>query len=91
MSLRLFNPETRLWSIYWADTTRGEMDPPVRGSFDGNIAHFFTKDTYEGKPILVVFRWDVRDKRNPIWSQAFSADNGDTWEVDGYMFMSRAG
>ncbi len=89
MSLRLFNPSTRLWSIYWADTTRGTLDPPVQGSFDHDIAHFFTKDTFEGRPILVVFRWDIRDPQNPIWSQAFSDDNGLTWEWNWYMYMSR--
>lgn len=90
MSLRLFNPKTKLWSIYWADTDRGELDPPVKGSFDNDMAHFFTKDIFEGKPILVVFRWDVRDKENPVWSQAFSDDNGQTWEWNWYMFMSKA-
>ncbi len=86
MSLRLFNPSTRLWSIYWADTTRGTLDPPVQGSFDGDFAHFFTKDTFEGRPILVVFRWDVRDPQNPVWSQAFSEDNGLTWEWNWYVY-----
>lgn len=90
MSLRLFNPITKLWSIYWADSNRGELDPPVKGSFDGAIAHFFTKDTFENKPVIVVFRWDARDKENPIWSQAFSEDDGVTWEWNWYMFMSKA-
>ncbi len=89
MSLRLFNVQTRLWSIYWADTNRGELDPPVKGSFNKNIAHFFTKDIFEGKPILVVFRWDVSDKIKPVWSQAFSEDNGLTWEWNWFMFMSK--
>lgn len=90
MSLRLFNAQTKLWSIYWADTNKGELDPPVKGSFDKNIAHFFTKDIFEGKPILVVFRWDVSDKNKPVWSQAFSEDNGLTWEWNWFMFMSKA-
>lgn len=89
MSLRLFNPNTKIWSIYWADTNKGELDPPVKGSFEKDIAHFFTKDIFEGKPILVVFRWDVRDKENPVWSQAFSDDNGLTWEWNWFMFMSK--
>lgn len=89
MSLRLFNPKTKLWSIYWADSNEGKLDPPVVGSFEDNVAHFFTKDVFEGRPILVVFRWDARDKRNPVWSQAFSSDNGKNWEWNWYMYMSR--
>jgi hypothetical protein len=89
MSVRLFNPKTKLWSIYWADSNEGVLQPPVLGSFENNIAHFFTKDIYNDRDILVVFRWDVRDKENPIWSQAFSDDNGKTWEWNWYMYFSK--
>lgn len=80
VALRLFNPKTRLWSIHWADSNLGVMDPPLVGSFENKIGHFFGRDTFRGKPIIVVFRWDVRDPTQPIWSQAFSQDNGKTWE-----------
>ncbi|SEW36930.1 hypothetical protein SAMN05428988_4576 [Chitinophaga sp. YR573] len=89
MTVRLFNPNTKLWSIYWADSNQGKLDPPVVGSFDNNIGLFHTKDTFKGKEIIVVFKWDKTDPDNPIWSQAFSADNGETWEWNWYMYMSR--
>ena len=89
MSLRLFDPLTKLWSIYWADSNTGKMDPPVQGSFENKIGHFITKDIFEGRPILVAFRWDARDENNLIWSQAFSDDNGETWEWNWYMYMSK--
>jgi len=59
------------------------------GSFEDNVGHFFAKDSFDGREILVVFRWDVRDKENPIWSQAFSDDNGQTWEWNWYMYFSK--
>ncbi len=62
LTLRLFDPKTRLWSLYWIASNTGKIDPPVVGSFD------------------VVFRWDARNKERPIWGQAFSPDNGKTWE-----------
>jgi hypothetical protein len=89
MSLRLFNPQTKLWSIYWADSNQGTLEKPVVGSFDNNIAHFYAKDTFQGKDILVVFKWDKTDPDNVIWSQAFSTDEGTTWEWNWYMYMSR--
>ena len=89
MTVRLFNPKTKLWSIYWADSNVGKLDPPVVGSFENSIGHFFTKDLFKGKPILVVFRWDARDKNKPLWSQASSNDNGESWEWNWYMFMER--
>ena len=81
LTLRLFDPKTRLWSLYWIASNTGKIDPPVVGSFDQNgVGHFFGKDTFNGKPILVVFRWDARNKERPVWGQAFSPDNRKTWE-----------
>jgi hypothetical protein len=80
VALRLFNAKTRLWSIYWADSNSGALDPPVVGSFADQVGHFFARDTYKGQNIIVVFRWDVRNPQRPIWSQAFSTDEGKTWE-----------
>lgn len=82
LTVRLFDPKTRLWSLYWVDSNKGVMDPPVVGSFEGNIGFFYTRDTYNGIPIIMAFRWDRTDPNNPIWSQAFSTDNGKTWEMN---------
>jgi hypothetical protein len=89
MTVRLFNPNTKLWSIYWADSNEGKLDPPVVGSFENKVGHFFTKDSFNNKDIVVVFRWDARIENNPVWSQAFSDDKGKTWEWNWYMFMSK--
>jgi len=89
VTLRLFDPKTRLWSLYWVASNVGVLDPPVVGSFENNVGHFFTKDTFNGKNIIVVFRWDVRDKDHPIWSQAFSPDDGKTWEWNWYNVSER--
>jgi hypothetical protein len=88
-TLRLFNPKTRLWSLYWVANNRGILDPPQIGSFENNVGHFFAKDTYKGKNVIVVFRWDIRDKDKPVWSQAYSADNGKTWEWNWYDVCTR--
>jgi len=66
--------------LYWIASNTGTIDPPVVGSFENGVGHFFGKDTFKGKPIIVVFRWDARNKERPVWGQAFSADNGKTWE-----------
>ncbi len=90
VALRLFDPKTRLWSIYWADGNSGKLDPPVVGSFENNVGHFFARDTYKGRDVIVVFRWDVRDPKFPIWSQAFSVDEGKTWEWNAINVSERA-
>lgn len=85
MALRLFDPQTRLWTIYWADSESGELDPPMVGSFENNVGHFYGRDSWEGRPVLVQFVWDATDASEPKWSQAFSTDNGASWEWNWYM------
>lgn len=89
MALRLFNPATRLWSIYWADSQQCVLDIAVVGSFENSIGHFFAKDIFNGKKILLQFQWDVTNPYQPVWSQAFSDDNGKTWEWNWYMYFSK--
>ncbi len=89
MALRLFNPKNRLWSIYWADSNVVVLDVPQIGSFDGNIGNFYARDVFQEKDIIVLYHWDKANPDLPLWSQAFSADNGNTWEVNWYMSFYR--
>ena len=89
MTLRLFNPQTKLWSIYWADSNLVTLDKPVAGSFENNIGRFYSKDVFNDKEILVTFCWDASHHDKPVWSQAFSDDNGKTWEWNWYMYFDR--
>jgi len=90
MSFRFFDPVKRRWSIYWADSRRpGELDPPVFGTFSGDIGVFEGEDEFEGRPIKVRFIWSGTRTRTPRWEQAFSADDGATWEVNWVMDLTR--
>jgi len=89
MSLRLFNPQTRLWSIYWANSVTVVLDVPQLGSFEDRIGRFYARDTHEGKNIIVQFCWDATNPEAPVWSQAFSPDNGQSWEWNWYMSFRR--
>jgi hypothetical protein len=91
MSFRFFDPQTRQWWIYWADSRRpGRLDPPVVGSFDGDVGVFEGPDTFEGRPILVRFIWSGVTTPSPRWEQAFSEDGGETWETNWIMEFTRA-
>ena len=89
IALRLFNPDTRLWSIHWASSNTGALEEPVVGSFDGGVGIFLGTDSFEGKPILVKFCWDATDPLRPVWSQAFSEDEGQHWEWNWYMYFTK--
>ncbi len=91
MTLRLFNPITKLWSIYWADSNVVVLDVGQIGSFDGEIGEFYARDVFEEKPIIVKFKWDKTNVDAPVWSQAFSMDEGKTWEWNWYMYFQKQG
>jgi len=88
-SLRLFDPKTKLWSMYWTDSISCQLQPPTVGSFNGNIGKFYAKDIHNDQEVIVLFEWDKTDINNPVWSQAFSIDNGLNWEYNWYMYSSR--
>ena len=91
MSFRFFDPGAKLWSIYWADRRRpGPLDPPVVGSFDGDVGIFEGPDTFEGRPILVRYTWSGVTNSTPRWEQAFSDDDGETWETNFVTDFTRA-
>lgn len=90
LAVRLFNPQTRLRTIYWMDTNGMMMDQhPVTGSFERGVGKFYAHDTFDGKEILVIYQWDATNLKQPIWSQAFSLDNGKTWEWNWEMRLSK--
>lgn len=90
MSLRLYNPRTRKWSIYWASNRIGGLEPPVVGAFDAHgVGIFEGRQQLEGRPILVRFTWSDISKTGARWNQDFSPDDGKTWEKNWIMTMSR--
>jgi quinol monooxygenase YgiN len=89
MSVRALDQKTGIWSIYWIDSRSGVLFPPVRGGFNGSTGEFAGEDTDGPQAILCRFHW-TRDPSSPRWEQAFSYDQGATWEVNWIMEFSRA-
>lgn len=89
MTLRLFNPATGDWSIYWADNVRpGSLQPPMIGRFSGDTGEFFGDEEVDGRKVLCRFLWTRSD--SPRWEQAFSDDGGKTWETNWIMTFTLA-
>lgn len=90
MAIRLFNTSTRLWKIYWIDSSGRTMDEhPVTGSFENGLGKFYAKDSFNNQEIIVLYQWNVRDPKQPRWSQAFSTDKGVTWEWNWEMILTK--
>ena len=89
MTLRLFNPKTRLWSIYWMDNGRVTLEPPVSGEWRGDTGIFTGTDVFAGRPIVVRFTWQRLGPDAARWEQDFSTDGGQTWEKNWIMEITR--
>jgi hypothetical protein len=87
-TVRLFDPQTRLWTIHWADSGAVKLDDGKVGSFDGDVGEFFGREVVADKDVIVKFHWDKRNSKAPIYSRAFSADEGRTWEWNWYSNFS---
>jgi hypothetical protein len=89
-TLRLFDVEREEWSLYWANSRTGLLQPPVTGTFTGDRGDFHGEDTHEGVPVKVHYAWTGTTTSSPRWKQEFSADGGRTWESNWVMDFARA-
>lgn len=87
MTVRVFDPARRRWSIYWIDSRVGMLTPPVIGGFAGDRGEF-GEDRHDGKPITVQFLWTRLGRDAARWEQAFSLD-GQAWEWNWAMEFAR--
>lgn len=89
-TLRLFDAERKEWSLYWASSRTGRLDPPVVGTFTDGRGDFYGDDTYDGQRIRVHFIWSDITPASARWEQEFSADGGQTWVSNWVMEFTRA-
>ena len=90
LALRLYAPRARLWSIYWSNSVTGRLDQPMIGAFRDGRGEFRGQDEIEGTMVDVRFVWTASGSQACRWEQAFSADDGDNWEINWVMEFTRA-
>jgi hypothetical protein len=89
-TLRLYNPDSRQWSIYPVDVAKGTLSlPPVVGEFTGRRGEFYDQEEYRGRAILVRYVWSDISPKSARMEQSFSPDGGKTWEVNWICELTR--
>jgi hypothetical protein len=79
LTLRMYNPQTHQWRLYWANSKDGAIFDPQIGEFKRDHGEFYGTDFQNGKYIYVRFTWWPSTAH---FEQAFSDDGGKTWEVN---------
>jgi len=82
LSLRLYNPRSRQWSLNFANSNDGTLSPPTIGEFKNGRGEFFDQETLNGRAIFVRFVISDITPNSCRFEQAFSDDGGKTWEVN---------
>jgi len=82
LSLRLYNPQSRQWSLNFSGLGSGSMSPPAIGRFTNGRGEFFNQETLNGRAVLVRFVISDITSSSCRFEQSFSEDGGKTWEVN---------
>jgi hypothetical protein len=91
VALRAYDAVQGTWSIWWLDGRFPDrIDVPVVGRFEDGVGTFFAQDTLAGTPITIRFIWSRKNADELRWEQAFSTDEGATWETNWIMTFHRA-
>lgn len=89
ISLRLFNPQSKEWSIHWSTDKMGALDIPMIGGFKGGLGEFYAQEVNDGKHVYSRFIWSKIMAGSCQWKQALSDDGGKTWETNWIMEFER--
>lgn len=82
LSLRLYNPDARQWSLNFSNSANGTLSTPTIGEFKNGRGEFYSQETLNGRAILVRFVISDITPNSCRFEQAFSDDGGRTWEVN---------
>ena len=88
-SMRLFDPQTRQWSVYFTNSVQGALSPPMTGGFAQGRGEFYAQEPVEGRQVFSRLIWSDITPTSFRWEQAFSVDGGSTWETNWIMELTR--
>ncbi|MEP6862350.1 MAG: hypothetical protein ABJE66_17120 [Deltaproteobacteria bacterium] len=82
LSLRLYDPTTKTWSLNYANAAMGTMTAPAIGTFNGGRGEFYDHEIYDGRTVYVRGVFSDITRNSYRFEQAFSTDEGKTWELN---------
>jgi hypothetical protein len=89
--LRLYNPQSRQWSVTFASSGSGALSPAAVGEFTDERGEFYDLEQLNGRTILARSVLSDITPRSYRLEQAYSADGGKTWEVNWISIHTRVG
>jgi hypothetical protein len=81
LTMFLYDPQARQWSMNFANSAVGKFATPMIGSFANGRGVLVGPDTLDGRAILVRAVWADFTPTSHTYQESYSADGGRTWEV----------
>src|SRR5260221_6909029 len=81
-ALRLYEPANHRWTLNFFNVADGLLTSPMVGEIHDGHGVFFGDDSLGGRPIKVRFEISRITPDSYRFEQAFSADQGKTWELN---------
>jgi hypothetical protein len=81
MTVFLYNPKARQWSMNFVESSDGEFTTPMIGSFENGRGELISPDTFKGRSILVRGVWSDFTPTSHTYQESFSTDDGRTWQL----------
>ena len=92
LSLRLYNPTSRQWSLNFANSASGELSLPSSvGEFRNGRGEFYQQERIGERMVLVRFIISDISPKSAHFEQAYSDDGGRTWETNWIATDTRIG
>ena len=82
LSLRLYNPQSRQWSLNFSNSRGGTLAVPSVGEFQNGRGEFLSHEEYNGRMIFVRFVILPLTPDSCRFEQSYSDNGGRTWEVN---------
>ena len=82
LSLRLYNPQSRQWTLNFSNSSGGTLSQPTIGEFKNGRGEFYDQETFRDRAILVRFVISDITPNLCRFEQSFSDDGGKTWELN---------
>jgi len=90
LSLRLYNPQSARWSVYFATSDDGTLGTPMVGQFQNGRGEFSDRELFHGKMIDLHFVFSNVTEKSFHGEQSFSPDGGKSWETNWIEDFTRA-
>lgn len=89
LGLRLYNPQSRQWSLNWANGKTGILGVPTIGEFKNGRGVFVDQEPFDNRVILVRNSFMDITPNSARFEQTFSDDAGQSWETNWVMTFVR--